>query len=86
MHVEVRETAHDDGTATLERRMVLFTRDGDVYRRSDEVHHLHLYRGATVAGLVDAAGFETAVLAAYGETPLPSGWMAIAATAPPTPS
>jgi SAM-dependent methyltransferase len=81
LYFEARETTDDDGTATLERRMVLFTRDGDVYRRSDEVHHLRLYRAATVTDLLEAAGFETTMLAAYGERPLPSGWIAIAATA-----
>ena len=82
MHVEAHETTADDGTATLERRMVLFTRDGDVYRRSDEVHRLRLYRAATVTDLLDAAGFETTLLAAYGDRTAPSGWIAVAATAP----
>ncbi|HSJ45819.1 MAG TPA: methyltransferase domain-containing protein [Euzebyales bacterium] len=86
MHFESREATDDDGTATLERRMVLFTRDGDVYRRSDEVHHLRLYRAATVTDLLEAAGFEATMLAAYGERLLPSGWIAIAATVPATAS
>lgn len=81
LHVEVRETTDDD-RAALERRMVLFTRDGDVYRRSDEVHHLRLYRTAVVTDLLDAAGFEVTVSTAHGERRLAPGWVAIAATTP----
>lgn len=82
LHFEVDETTDDHGDATLERRMVLFTRDGDVYRRSDEVHHLRLYRAATVIDMLTAAGFRSITLAAYGDRPLPSGWIAVAATRP----
>lgn len=83
LYFEAHETTDDDGTTTLERRMVLFTRVGDVYRRSDEVHQLRLYRTAAVTDLLDAAGFETDVPIAYGGRPLPHGWIAVAATAPP---
>lgn len=82
MHFEGHETVTDDGTATLERRMVLFTRDGDVYRRTDEVHHLRLYDPTTVTAMLDDAGFATSMLAAYGDRPLSAGWIAIAASVP----
>ena len=80
MHVEAHETTDDHGDALLERRMILFTRDGDVYRRSDEVHHLRLYRASTVVDMLAAAGFRSTMLAAYGDLPLQHGWIAVAAT------
>lgn len=82
MHFESHETPDDHGAAALERRMILFTRDGAIYRRSDEVHRLRLYRASAVTGLLEAAGFETTTLAAYGDMPLSSGWVAIAASRP----
>jgi SAM-dependent methyltransferase len=80
LHFEATETTDDHGTATLERRMVLFTRDGDVYRRSDEVHHLRLYAATKVTAMLEDASFDVATLAASGDRPLPVGWIALAAT------
>lgn len=80
MHFRAHETTDDHGEAVLERRMVLFTRDDDVYRRSDEVHHLRLYPASTVTDMLAAAGFRSTRLVAYGDLPLPHGWVAVAAT------
>jgi SAM-dependent methyltransferase len=82
LHFSARESVDDDGQAMLERRMILFTRDGDRYRRADEVHRLRLYETATVTDLLRATGFDVALLGAYDDEPLPDGWIAIAATRP----
>lgn len=82
LHATMRETT-DAGVATLERRIVLFRRDGQRYRRSDEVHRLTLYRADTVVGLLERAGFAVTTLDGYADVDLGPGWVAFAAQLPP---
>lgn len=81
LHATMHETA-DAEVATLERRIVLFHRDGQRYRRSAEVHRLTLYRSDAVAGLLDRAGFAVTVLDGYADVDLGPGWVAFAAHVP----
>lgn len=58
--------AHEDAEArTLTRRIALFTRDGDRYRRSDELHTLRLHDRDDVLADLHAAGFEARLLRGY---------------------
>lgn len=67
------------GPGTLERTMVLFEREGGLYRRTDEVHRLRLYDPAQIDALLRDAGFEVTVLDGYGSLPLSDGWVAFLA-------
>ena len=49
----------------LTRRITVFRRAGDAYRRSDEVHTLHLYEPAEVLEQLVRAGFEATQLPGY---------------------
>ena len=82
LHVDARETTADDGAPLLERRMVLFTRDGEVYRRSDEVHQLRLYDAGRVQALLERAGLVVSARDGYDDHRLSPGWVAFAAHAP----
>jgi SAM-dependent methyltransferase len=61
--LEVRE---DRRRKTLTRRIVSFRLVGKVYRRSEEVHRLHLYSGSELLAELDGAGFEARLLDGYG--------------------
>jgi len=64
----------------LIRRMTCFRQVGNLYRRSQETHHLRLYRSADIAAELRSAGFAVRVLRAYGRMPLPSGNAAFVAS------
>jgi len=61
--LEVRE---DRRRKTLTRRIVSFRRVGKVYRRSEEIHRVHLYSRAALLAELSRAGFEARVLGGYG--------------------
>lgn len=65
----------------LERRIVLFRRDGEQYRRSDEVHRLRLFQPDRILLLLRANGFEATTINGYGDLELPDGWFGFCATA-----
>lgn len=71
----------EDGE-TLTREITTFVRDGDVHRRADEVHVLHLYRPEDVLSVLDAAGFEATALHGYADFALAPGWHAFLANKP----
>jgi SAM-dependent methyltransferase len=56
----------DDHTE-LTRTITTFRRAGDLYRRTDEVHRQHLYRGADIEHLLRAAGFTVRRRRGYGD-------------------
>jgi SAM-dependent methyltransferase len=61
------EASEDEASRTLERRMTIFRRVGDMYDRSDEHHRLLLSPRAEILEDLGAAGFErTQLLSAYG--------------------
>jgi len=61
--LEVRE---DRRRQALTRQIVSFRRLGDLYRRSEEIHRLHLYPRAELLTELRRAGFETRLLGGYG--------------------
>lgn len=52
--------------ATLQREITLFVREGELYRKSKEVHRLNLYARAEVQQLLEAAGFAVALTDRFG--------------------
>ena len=61
--LEVRE----DGLRNLlTRRITSFRRIGKLYRRSEEIHHLHLYERSDLLRELNRAGFQAKTLDGYG--------------------
>ena len=73
------EAEEDARGRTLTRRMVSFRRVGSLYRRSEEVHRLRLYRPEEITRELRRAGFDVRELHGYGPVRLPSGWVALVA-------
>ncbi|WP_433219906.1 class I SAM-dependent methyltransferase [Dactylosporangium sp. CS-047395] len=67
----IAETTVD--TETLTRRITLFRREGDAYRRSDEQHVVRLHEATSVLSGLKAAGFDARTFHAYGDSPFPAG-------------
>ena len=63
----------------LTRDMTVFVREGELYRRSVEVHRLRLYEPEWLVAALDAAGFDAVVRDGYGRT-FPPGLKAFIAT------
>lgn len=61
--LEVRE---DRRRKMLTRKIVSFRRVGKLYRRSEELHRLHLYSRAELLAELGVAGFEARALGGYG--------------------
>jgi SAM-dependent methyltransferase len=79
----VLTTAEEDARRGLvTRRIVTFRRNGDLYRRDEEVHRLRLRRRADVLAQLRAAGYRARTLRAYGEQPLPPGMVGYLAKTP----
>jgi SAM-dependent methyltransferase len=76
------ETEEDRRGRTLTRRIVSFRKVGDLYRRSEEVHRLRLYRPQEMTTELRRAGFDVRVVRGYGRTRLPYGWVALLARKP----
>ncbi len=74
------EKKEDRGTLT--RRVITFRREGEHYRRSDEVHRQRLYRAAEIAGELRQAGFRVRTIRSYGRYPLPRAHAAFVARKP----
>ena len=67
------ETDGDARRNTLTRRIIAFRKVRGGYRRSEEVHKLHLYRPDEVLHELRRAGFEARELSSYGRFRLPQG-------------
>lgn len=76
------EREEDRERETLTRRITSFRRVGEHYRRSDEVHHLRLYRAADVAEALRRAGFRPRTMRRYGSYRLPRAHAAFVARKP----
>jgi len=61
--LEVRE---DKKRRMLTRRIISFRQLGKLYRRSEEIHRLHLYKASELLEELRKAGFEARVLRGYG--------------------
>jgi SAM-dependent methyltransferase len=64
----------DEADNTLTRRITIYVRDGDAFRRVDETHVLRLYEPQAVVDVLTAAGFTTEVLEGYAGPVAFSGW------------
>jgi SAM-dependent methyltransferase len=71
--VVLAEKEEDVKRRVLTRRIVSFRREGNRYRRADEVHRQRLYTAAEVSGLLTGAGFKVRVTRRYGEYRLLDG-------------
>jgi SAM-dependent methyltransferase len=76
------EAAEDSHELVLTRRITLFRKAGRLYRRSDELHTLALYRRGELLEDLTSAGFDARVLTGYGKLRFPRGLVGFAATRP----
>jgi SAM-dependent methyltransferase len=76
------EKSGDRKRGLLERRIISFRRIGRLYRRSEEIHRLRLYRIADLAADLRGCGFRVRRLRAYGRFRLPDGIGAMLAVKP----
>jgi SAM-dependent methyltransferase len=76
------EKQEDTATNVLSRRIVSFRREGDLYRREEEIHHLRLYPPQEVATALRTIGFQAQVKQAYGQYELPPAHSVFIATKP----
>ncbi len=67
---------------TLCRRIIAFRKVGKLYRRSEEIHDLQLYRPSDLVGALAQCGFDARTLRAYGGFRLPTGITGILAIKP----
>jgi SAM-dependent methyltransferase len=77
--LEVRE---DGRRKTLTRRIASFRRMGKLYRRSEEIHRLHLYSGSELLAELIRAGFEARLLGGYGRFRFPPAHVGFLARKP----
>lgn len=61
------DVEEDKDKARLTRKMTIFRKDGDNYRRDDETHVLQLYRANDVAGELRRIGFRARTVRGYGD-------------------
>jgi len=83
--VTVVEKHEDRRQQTLTRRITTFRRDGDLYRRADEVHRVRLYDAARLAAELRRVGFRVRTARRYGDYALAKARVAFIARKPETP-
>ena len=76
------EAVEDRASQMLTRTITTFLRQGDSYRRDQEVHKLRLFQKAELIEPLKALGFRTRILRGYGEYAFPVGYLAVVATKP----
>jgi SAM-dependent methyltransferase len=69
----------DNRTNILTRRIVIFRKAGDLYRRDEETHILRLMPRAQVVHLLQKTGFTHELLDAFGPQRFPTGMVGILA-------
>lgn len=62
--LEKSENSQDN---TLTRQMTIFRQVGNLYRRSEEIHTVKLYKGADIAKQLRQVGFRVRIIRGYGE-------------------
>jgi hypothetical protein len=67
---------------TLCRRITAFRKVGKLYRRSEEIHYLQLYRPSDLVGALAQCGFDARTLRGYGGFRFPTGITGILAVKP----
>lgn len=73
------EAEEDPESMTLTRRITSFRKQGDDYRRDDEVHRLRLYERSWLVGELRSAGFRVRTVKAYGDLAFPPGYLGFVA-------
>lgn len=66
----------------LRRQIIAFRKVGRLYRRTEEAHHLQLYRASDLLEALTQCGFKARTLRGYGGFRLPGGITAILAVKP----
>ena len=69
----VRTEGSDDGRSLI-RETMLFLREGELWRRSDERSQLLLYSPEDVTEQLLVAGFDVVVMSGYEDLTFPEGW------------
>jgi hypothetical protein len=67
------ESEEDRRAGALTRRITVFRRDGELYRRSEEVPRLRLYDARRVLEMLRGAGFRARVLRGSAGEPFAPG-------------
>jgi SAM-dependent methyltransferase len=67
------ETSGDKRRNVLTRRIISFRKTGSRYRRSEEIHRLHLYKTDEIVAMLNRTGFHVTRLKGYGRFRLPVG-------------
>jgi hypothetical protein len=75
IYASTTTTAHDG----LIRSMTVFRKTGKLYRRSEEVHGLRLYRVEEVVQDLKACGFQVSLAESYGRFQIPVGMAVVIA-------
>jgi SAM-dependent methyltransferase len=78
----LREAEEAPERMALTRRMTIFRKVGNLYRRSEETHRVRLYWGADLARVLRAIGFRVRIMRAYGKYRLKGNRVALVATKP----
>jgi SAM-dependent methyltransferase len=65
------EFQNDAQSRQLTRRMVTFRKDGESWRRDEEVHRLQLYEADAIRRMLCGVGFEVQLVRQYGDFELP---------------
>ena len=73
------EAAGDRRRNVLARRIISFRKTGTLYRRSEEIHRLHLYIPSEIVKVLRRAGFRVELFSAFGKFRLPPGITAFVA-------
>jgi SAM-dependent methyltransferase len=66
----LHEVSEERSPARIQRRIVTFRRRGAAWRRSDELHRVHVADAVEVARDLRAAGFQVGTARGYGSHPL----------------
>ncbi|WP_035139509.1 class I SAM-dependent methyltransferase [Fischerella sp. PCC 9605] len=61
------EKEEDKSTNQLTRKMTIFRKIGNLYRRSEEIHRVQLYKSSEVAKELRKVGFKVRIIRGYGE-------------------
>lgn len=75
----LREAEEDRQRMALTRRMIVFRRVGNLYRRSEETHRLRLYWSGDLVRILRDIGFRGRVLRSYGSYRLTGNRVALLA-------
>ena len=73
---------HTTDKTRLTRHLTAFRKSGSTYRRTQETHHLRLYRATAVATQLRHTGFRVRLRKTHGGDPFPKGLTAFLARKP----